>query len=62
MVRDATGRVDDLDSVLSAITIDADAVTAAARQVDAACQAYHSVYRERDPNTNTFRLKPGPVE
>ena len=62
MVRDATAKLDDLDSVLSEVTIDAAASAAAARQVAAACQACHSVYREQDPTTNTFRLKPGSLE
>ena len=62
MVRDTSARLDDLDNVLSANTIDSSAVTAAAKQVDAACEACHAVYREQDPVTKTFRLKPGAVE
>ncbi len=62
MVRDATARLDDLDSVLSAITIDPAAADAAAREVATACQACHTVYREQDPTTDTFRLKPGSLE
>ena len=62
MVRNATGRLDDLDAALSAVTIDAAAVDAAARAVDAACQACHAVYREPDPSGDAFRLKPGAVD
>ena len=58
MVRAATGRLDDLDVVLSELTIDPAAVGAALGAVDAACQACHGVYREADPAAaETFRLK-----
>jgi cytochrome c556 len=62
MVRDAVAKLDVLDNALSANTVDASAVTAAARQVGAACEACHAVYREQDPATKTFRLKPGLLE
>ncbi len=62
MLREAVARLDDLDSALSETTIDASAVAAAAKQVDAACEACHAVYRERDPTTNAFRLKRGLVD
>ena len=51
-----------LDAVLSAETIDPAAVTALAGKVDIACQACHAVYREQDPVTNEYRLKPGSVQ
>jgi len=59
MVRAATRRFDELDGVLSVLTIDADAVAAAVGDVRAACEACHSVYREHDPATDTYRLKSG---
>jgi cytochrome c556 len=59
MVRDAVAKLDDLDNALSANTVDASAVIAAARQIGVACEACHAVYREQDPATKTFRLKPG---
>ena len=58
MVRDATGRLDDLDVVLSELTIDPAAVSAALSAVDAACQTCHAAYREPDPTAaDTFRLR-----
>ena len=62
MVRDAAARLDELDSALSANSIDASAVTAAAQQVGVACGACHAVYREQDPATKAFRLKRGLVD
>ncbi len=61
-LRDAVGKMDDLDAALSAETIDPAAVTALAGEVDAACEACHAVYREQDPVTNEYRLKPGSVQ
>jgi hypothetical protein len=58
MVREATARLDDLDTALSASPVDMARVTAAAAGVDRACQACHTVYREEDPAAKTFRLKP----
>ena len=58
MVRDATGRLDDLDAALSELTVDPAAVGTALASVDAACQACHATYREPDPaSADTFRLK-----
>ena len=62
MVRAATRSLDDLDTALSEPTIDADAVTAAAGAVQAACDTCHAVYREPEPGTEAFRLKRGAVE
>jgi cytochrome c556 len=61
MVRTATARLDDLDVVLSRPPVDASRAAAAIRDVDAACQACHAVYREEDPATKTFRLKGQPA-
>lgn len=57
MVRDATRRLDALDAALSELTVDPTAVTTAADAVGAACEACHSVYRERDPSSDAFRLR-----
>lgn len=62
MVRAATRSLDNLDAALSEPSVDSAAVVAAAEIVKAACEACHGVYRERDPSTDTFRLKPGAVE
>jgi cytochrome c556 len=59
MLRDAVARLDDLDEALSTNTVDAGAVAAAEKQLGIACEACHAVYREQDPATKAFRLKPG---
>lgn len=60
LVKAATEGLDALDRALSANPIDASAVTSAAMELDAACQACHAVYREQDAATKTFRLKRAP--
>ena len=59
MLRSALNGMDALDAVLGASPVDAGAVRAAAQKVDAACSACHGVYREQDPVTKAYRLKPG---
>ncbi len=59
---DTVRTMDDLDTALSAETIDSAAVTALAGAVGAACEACHAVYREQDPVTREYRLKPGSVQ
>ncbi|MCY4659489.1 MAG: hypothetical protein OXF93_06715 [Acidobacteria bacterium] len=61
-LRAAIGRVDALDDVLSEASIDPAAVTAAAAEIGAACDTCHAVYREQDPATGDYRLKPGSVD
>jgi hypothetical protein len=57
MVRNAVTKLDDLDTALSAETVDPAAVSAIAKEVGAACEACHSVYREQDPVTKAYRVK-----
>ena len=61
MVRTATRNLDDLDAALSELTVDPTAVATAADAVGTACEACHQVYREEDPGSDAFRLKPGAV-
>ena len=61
MLRDTLNKMDDLDVALSVEQIDPAAVNAIAEQVDAACETCHAVYREQDPVTKAYRLKPGLV-
>ena len=61
-LRDSMTKMDDLDAALSANTIDPTAVNAIAKQVGATCQACHAVYREQDPATKAYRLKPGSAQ
>ena len=60
-VREAVRGLDDLDNILSAENIDGDAVTSRAGQVNRVCASCHAVYRERDPDSGEYRLKPGSV-
>ena len=61
-LRAAIGKVDALDDALSEETIDSAAVNATGAEIGVACQACHDVYREQDPTTGEYRLKPGPID
>ena len=61
MLKQVTGKLDDLDAALSEITINSATVLAAASEVGSACNACHNVYREKDPDSEAFRLRPGSV-
>jgi cytochrome c556 len=58
LLRDALTKMDELDAALSPSTPDLAAVAAAAKQVQSACQPCHARYREQDPGSKAFRLKP----
>lgn len=62
MLRNTLNRMDELDATLSADKVDTDAARDLARQINAACQSCHAVYRDQDPATKAFRLKPGSVQ
>ncbi len=62
MLRDTLTKMDNLDAELSREKVDAAAVSSAARQVNAACQTCHAAYRDQDPATKAYRLKPGSVQ
>ncbi len=61
MLRNTLTKMDELDVALSAEKVEADAARDLARQVNAGCQSCHAVYRDQDPSTKAFRLKPGSV-
>jgi hypothetical protein len=61
MVKAATLSLDDLDAMLSELTVDAAKVTTAVGAVRDACEACHASYREHDLASDTYRLKPGLV-
>ena len=56
---DTIAKMDHLDAALPAEKVDATAASALAKQVGAACESCHAVYREQDPTTKTYRLKLG---
>jgi cytochrome c556 len=62
MWRAAIAKMDELDTALSAETVDKDAASALVKAVGAACAACHAQYREQDPATKAYRLKPGSVQ
>jgi hypothetical protein len=61
MLRTTLSKMDDLDAALSGEKVNAEQARDLGRQINAACQACHQVYRDQDPATKAFRLKPGSV-
>ena len=59
MLRTTLTRMDQLDDALSAEKIDSAAAAGIVKQVQAACESCHAVYREQDPATKAYRFKPG---
>jgi hypothetical protein len=62
MVTAAVASLDDLDDTLSEVTIDPNAVTAAATRATAACVTCHAIYRVQDPTTKAYAINPGMIE
>ena len=58
-LRPALSGLDALDDALSAETVDRRALTTLVGQVETACEVCHAVYRDQDPETGAYRLKPG---
>lgn len=61
MLRNALTGMDDLDKALGAKPVDPAGLKAITGRIAAACQACHAVYRDQDPATKTYRVKPGSV-
>ena len=61
MLRRVIDKLDELDAALSAPPVEAHTVNALADQTRAACETCHAVYREKDPATEGYRIKPGSV-
>jgi cytochrome c556 len=60
MLRHTLTKLDELDAALSVDRVEAAAATLV-KPVNEACEACHAVYRDQDPATNAYRLKPGSV-
>jgi cytochrome c556 len=58
--KESLAKLDALDKVLSAGTLDVAAATAAFKEAGGACRACHQAYRVEDAN-NQYTLKPGAV-
>ena len=57
MLRKALNSMDDLDVAMSPERVDPAAVAGASERINAACQACHAAYRERDPSTKAYRVR-----
>lgn len=62
LLRTALNAMDSLDAALGAERVDASVVRAASERVGSACNACHAIYRDQDPVTKAYRLKPGSVQ
>ena len=58
MLRDTVKRMDALDAAMSAEQVDARAVAGLAKDAAASCETCHAKYREQDPTTKAYRVKP----
>lgn len=61
MLRKVLAGLDDLDGALSREPVDAASVRTTVGRVNEACDACHAVYREQDPATKAYRVKPAAV-
>jgi hypothetical protein len=62
MLRDALNGMDDLDTLLSATSVDGSAASATVKQIGTTCQSCHAAYREQDGSSRTYRFKAGLIE
>ena len=60
-LKDTLLRMDDLDAALSTEKLDPTAVGGLVKQVNAACEACHAVYRDLDPVTKAYRIRSGSI-
>lgn len=61
MLRNALNSMDNLDVVLGAERVDPSAVRMASDRINSACEACHALYRDQDPATKAYRVKPGSI-
>ena len=57
-LRETLKKMDALDAAMSAETVDLKAAAALAASVGQSCEACHTKYREQDPATRAYRVKP----
>jgi hypothetical protein len=58
ILRETLKKMDALDAAMSTDTVDMKAASALAASVGQSCQACHAKYREQDPATKAYRVKP----
>ncbi len=61
MLREALSSMDNLDVALSSERIDPSTLGAASDRVNKACGTCHALYRDQDPATKAYRIRPGSV-
>jgi hypothetical protein len=61
MLRDTLAKLDEVDTALSEQTVDRTVTGDLVRRVEGACESCHAVYREQDPRTKTYRVRPGSI-
>jgi hypothetical protein len=57
-LRETLKKMDALDAAMSAETVDLKAAATLAASVSQSCEACHANYREQDPATKAYRVKP----
>jgi hypothetical protein len=57
-LRETLKKMDALDAAMSAETVDVNAAATLAGSVGQSCEACHAKYREQDPATKAYRVKP----
>ena len=57
LLRAVLDRMDALDAALSVEEVDSASVATLATEIDGACSACHTIYREQDPVTSEYRLR-----
>src|SRR5262245_59809193 len=62
LLRVALRAMDDLDGSLSAESVQSSEIEAISKRVATACEACHSQYRDQDPATRAYRIKPGSIK
>ena len=58
ILRETLKKMDALDAAMSTETVDLKAAATLAGSVGQSCQACHAKYREQDPATKAYRVKP----
>ncbi len=58
ILRETLKKMDALDAAMSAESVDLKAASTLAASVNSSCEACHAKYREQDPATKAYRVKP----
>ena len=58
ILRETLKKMDALDAAMSTDNVDLKAASSLAASVDTSCEACHAKYRDQDPATKAYRVKP----